>query len=254
MKKILHFVLLSLLAMEISSQWTIVNSAYPGNLYCLRFQDINSGYITGSTQGILFRTTDGGNSGISLNTGTTNSFYDLYFFDAQTGFLAGTAGQILMTTDAGTSWTPKTNGSDTLYNIVFPTMNIGYCVGGGSSPIFMYSTINGGSSWSSVTSPTSNILKGVFFVNEVTGWVCGYNGALYMTTDGGSTWSNRSQPSSYSFEKVFFIDASTGIVVGSSGSIFKTTNGGTNWNLKPSGITEGLYDIGFVGPVFLWSD
>lgn len=78
-------------------------------------------------------------------------------------------------------------------------------------------------------SPTTNELHSVFFVNDNTGWIAGYNNTIYKTTNSGQTWAQQTSPESSNFECITFVDANTGWACGSSGVVIKTTNGGANW-------------------------
>jgi photosystem II stability/assembly factor-like uncharacterized protein len=92
-------------------------------------------------------------------------------------------------------------------------------------------TTDGGTSWTSLSSGTSNSLYRISFLDQNTGWIVGYDGTLRKTTDGGNTWvAQSSGVSSYvSLTAIHFIDASTGWLIASDNKIRKTTDGGTSW-------------------------
>ncbi len=87
--------------------------------------------------------------------------------------------------------------------------------------------------------------KGVFFVDDNTGWVVGANGAIHKTTDGGTNWNPQTSNTSEYLYDVQFLDANTGYVVGDNGTIIKTTDGGTNWAVKTTGVYNHLQGVHF---------
>jgi photosystem II stability/assembly factor-like uncharacterized protein len=78
-------------------------------------------------------------------------------------------------------------------------------------------------------SPTTNDLHSVYFVNDYTGWIAGYNNTIFKTTNGGESWIQQTSPISSNFECITFVNANTGWACGSGGTVIKTTNGGVNW-------------------------
>lgn len=247
-KIILLIVLLSSLTFSLQAQWTQLTSPSTSPLYCADFINASNGYISGSLNGVIIKTTDGGTSWVFTNTGTTSTFYDLIFSDQQNGFASGTNRQILRTTNAGLNWDIKTSGIGTLYSISIPS-SIAYSDGG--SPSSFMKSSDGGNNWTSLTPPTSNILRGVYFANGTVGWVCGDFGTMWQTTDGGTSWIPQTQLSSYSFEDIRFHSLTNGFVCGSPG-IMRTTNGGMNWFSVYSGSVT-LYDMYFLNSVTGWA-
>lgn len=78
-------------------------------------------------------------------------------------------------------------------------------------------------------SPTTNDLHSVFFIDENTGWIAGYNNSIFKTTNSGENWVQQTSPEASNFECITFVNVNTGWVCGSGGTVIKTTNGGTNW-------------------------
>jgi photosystem II stability/assembly factor-like uncharacterized protein len=60
-------------------------------------------------------------------------------------------------------------------------------------------------------------------------------------------WNQLVSGTSYNLRSVCFTDVNTGYAVGFSGTILKTTNAGLNWTMQPSGTTEDLYSVHFIG-------
>ena len=90
------------------------------------------------------------------------------------------------------------------------------------------------SQWFQQNSGTTGDLKSVYFVNPLTGWVCGVTGTqstdrIAKTTDGGTTWVKQNAGTFYVLNSIQFINDQTGWAAGLHGTVVKTTNGGTNW-------------------------
>ena len=253
MKKILLIFLL-FLSYNAYSQWAQYPSgSFGGSLNFVQFDNNVRGYFGGNCSfggpNIIFRTYDGGAYGNVISTGTTNTYYD--FCDAGSGILYLTGSQKCILKNSGSFWQTIFTGTGNYYSISVLAPNTIYVVG--DSPDNINKSTNGGNNWTALVSPTNNTLKGVFFVDVLTGLICGQTGTLFRTTDGGATWTRQSKSTSINFEKMYFINSSTGIVVGSGGSVQKTTDGGTTWIPKQSNVNTNLNSICFYPPDLFWA-
>ena len=61
----------------------------------------------------------------------------------------------------------------------------GYAAGDGGT---ILKTTDGGANWAIQTTPTTEGLRGLHFVDQDTGYAVGYAGTLLKTTDGGGNW------------------------------------------------------------------
>jgi photosystem II stability/assembly factor-like uncharacterized protein len=143
-------------------------------------------------------------------------------------------------------WTVVSTSGNEAVN--FPSNSIGYSTANGITK----KTTNGGVNWSSLSGGN---LTGIFFINDLTGWVVGYPGYIGKTTNGGSFTQ---QPTGVvdRLNDVFFINDNTGWVVGGDFSlekIFKTTNGGTNWTPQTSGTANKMFSVYFINDNTGWS-
>lgn len=106
-------------------------------------------------------------------------------------------------------------------------------------------------------SGTNEPLRGVFFLDNQTGWAVGGEaqgtaGLIFKTTNGGATWVRQAAPSPSSLDSVYFINSSTGWAVGCRGSMLKTTDGGATWVRQTPGSTEWLFEVLFVDSIHGW--
>ena len=132
--------------------------------------------------------------------------------------------------------------------VSFPSSNIGYSTANGITK----KTTNGGFNWSTLSGGN---LTGIYFNNDLTGWVVGYPGYIARTTNGGSFIQQTSGVQDR-LNDVYFINDITGWVVGGDFSverIFKTTDGGSNWVTQTSGTANKLFSVYFIDANTGWS-
>lgn len=143
--------------------------------------------------------------------------------------------------------------SPTIIDMKFSDSNTGYISGYAYDFNYVgrvYKTINGGSSWSPLTIPTSKRAYFISAVNSNNVYVSCDSNTIIKTVNGGSSWNILTTPTVTTTENVRwqinFIDANTGWISTTRSSAtqktFKTTNGGSSWVLANASI--GVY--GFV--------
>jgi photosystem II stability/assembly factor-like uncharacterized protein len=107
------------------------------------FFDGCTGFITGS-DGNIVKTTDTGQSWISINSGVVENLFDIEFIDRSVGFIAGEFGRILKTEDGGETWRKTDSGTqETIYSVGFKNEYEGWA---GTESGLRY-TIDGGETW-----------------------------------------------------------------------------------------------------------
>lgn len=139
-------------------------------------------------------------------------------------------------------WYLVSSQSNTWLNSVYFTdPKTGYAVGSiigndGSSFIHgtILKTINGGSSWVSVSNDTLPDLFSVFFTDSITGYAVGSN-CILKTTNAGEKWSTVFKEPTIHLRSIYFSDKNTGFTVGISGEILKTNDAGLSWKFLTSG-------------------
>jgi hypothetical protein len=205
------------------------------------FTCANRGIAVGK-QGIILRTTNGGNNWFTQSCPTNLELRYVQFINENTGTIAGGNSNIpviLRTTDAGNTWVMQ-NGNYPigLKGVFFVDANTGYCSAWLGE---IFKTIDGGATWQS--QHTSQSLEGLWFTNANTGTIVGYNGTIIRTTDGGSSWIHQNPGPTTWYFGCYFENLNTGYVTGYTGTLLKTTNGGTNWFSILSGVSNNLYMI-----------
>jgi photosystem II stability/assembly factor-like uncharacterized protein len=83
----------------------------PGVLFQLQeiqFLNDSVGYVCGDV-GLMYKTTDGGETWTEQETGTTESLQDLKFINEEVGFACGFEATVIYTLDGGENWMPMTS-------------------------------------------------------------------------------------------------------------------------------------------------
>ncbi|RJR28367.1 MAG: T9SS C-terminal target domain-containing protein [Candidatus Latescibacterota bacterium] len=113
----------------------------------------------------------------------------------------------------------------------FPTASVGYIVGSGG---VIYKSIDGGSTWTQQTSPTTNSLNDVFFRDANNGFAVGASGTIIYTSD-GTNWSVHAQSgviTTTTINAVWFVGMNGWIGAGAASAacqIYSTSDGGATW-------------------------
>ncbi|NWG29576.1 MAG: T9SS type A sorting domain-containing protein [Ignavibacteriaceae bacterium] len=147
--------------------------------------------------------------GVTLEKKSSVSSSSIYFSDYYNGWSVGPGG-ILKSTDGGETWITKSNLTGS--HIKFFDSNVGMCVG----ESILVST-DGGETWSSKNGLS---LQSINFINSTTIWGYASEGTLYKTTNLGDTWEALNTGLGFG-ETAFFINEYTGWVGGMDGTMFK---------------------------------
>lgn len=151
-------------------------------------------------QGIIAKTTNGGDSWVILRRDTTYDFYDVYFADYNTGWVVG--------------------GDDRNFRAV------------------ILHTTDGGNSWTQQTLPSgARFLRALKFISPTQGWACGRNGTIIHTSDGGNNWVLENSGADSTLFDIDFADSLRGMAAGTD-VVVVTTDGGEHWSVSLIGIEE----------------
>lgn len=233
--------------------WTKVDlsSGVTQSFRDISFPSSSIGYVSG-TSGRVIKTTDGGNSWNTLNTGTTAALVNTQFINDNLGFISGggTGGKIIYkTTDGGINWTDVTPSglTSTPYDMAFPNSTDGYAVCTNGQ---ILKTNNSGDTWQTIHPANSGIssLYSMSMINDSTFFACGASGTIVKTTDYGNTFTTLNSTTTSFLWKISFYDEQTGIALGSGGKVLLTQDGGLNWSLQSYPITSTVRAIDWTGP------
>lgn len=111
--------------------------------------------------------------------------YRIFFANLNLGFLNedSVAYSLIRTSNGGLNWNNvlSSGSSKKYYSMSFPSTDTGFFTGDQT-----IKTINSGATWSTIITPSGNVYRSVFFINNLTGWIAG-NGGLIAKTVTGAT-------------------------------------------------------------------
>jgi photosystem II stability/assembly factor-like uncharacterized protein len=156
----------------------------------------------------------------------------LKFLDAKTGFTAGSlyngsTENIHITHDGGKTWTNASSGYTAMRFMDIFIQDQSTIFMSGNDGIIIRS-IDGGKSWQTMNSGTTQQLWGIHFLDKDLGFAVGSYGTIIKTTNGGSDWEPVSTGISNLFYDVFFNDKGIGFASGSN-VLWKTDDYGEHW-------------------------
>jgi hypothetical protein len=87
----------------------------------------------------------------------------------------------------------------------------------------------------------------LFFINNITGWLCTSDGQIMITKDSSKTWSRQLSMTGTGFSKIYFANANLGWAASYNNSFYKTTDGGSSWTkVTVPGITSSNIQFVFI--------
>lgn len=162
---------------------------------------------------------------------TDYSLWNIKFPSKNIGFAVGALGTIVKTTDGGDTWKLIHNNKASQLEGLFCLDTNKIYIVGNG----IYKTTDGGQTWTSKSIGTNNYLHSIFFVDSIVGYAVGGSGLVLKTIDHGTSWQTLKISATYDINSVYFINRDTGFVAGHDG-IFKTTNGGNTWILSKAAL------------------
>jgi len=216
-----------------SSAYESGSGTWPKNFYDIDFPSPTYGYAVG-TNGRFVRTSDGGATWTTQNSGTFQELRSVHFCTTNTGVIAGQS-VLKRTVSAGVTWTDE------------QTVNGRFVLGGSGNdvvacgPAVVMVSTDAGATWVTRTSPatlvrTVHVFNASEFVvlDELTSKV-------YITHSGGQYWEELIFPIQDALlNDVYFLTPDSGCVVGRAGiqtSLIMTTFSGAGIGVPVVNIT-----------------
>lgn len=257
--------LLLLFSSMANGAWTRQQSGTMAWLHAVYFLDGRRGWVAGGN-GALLETTDGGETWKPVvRRPTEDSIRDIYFADEKTGWIVCERDvyklrtkdeqrtYLMKTGDAGRNW-QRVNLAEAdarLVRAIFTEDGRAWAFGEAGA---LYSTRDGGTSWSRRPSPTRYLLLGGTFLDRDHGWLVGARSTILQTFDGGETWrAGLVDARDVRFTAVSFVEQRIGWAVGSVGRIFMTLDGGRTWRAQNSPVQSDLADVKFLDASEGWA-
>jgi photosystem II stability/assembly factor-like uncharacterized protein len=250
MKKFIFlFLIISSVSFSQSAWNCFLSTPTTNNYSCVKFIDINTGFICGEI-GTILRTTNGGINWVFIETNSDRLFTCIYPVNSSVVYAItaapnnGQGSQLYKSSNSGVNWfVQKFFPSSYFRAISFLNINSGYISGDGGAVFF---TSDGGLNWTDRSTGISNSLQNIQFINNQTGFVStgdqSGTGNFLKTTNGGLNWISLISLDSY-FISFYFKDSNTGIICGGKQlsvpnppyyyyqeKIFRTSNGGQTWD------------------------
>jgi photosystem II stability/assembly factor-like uncharacterized protein len=198
---------------------TLENVTYIGSF----FKDAGHGWIAGSVDSII------------------TDYWGNWYYLQQGSYLFSTS-------DSGKSWVRKDTLPTTGFNGIYFLDSLHGWILGYS---MLYSTVNGGISWTS-RSFQGYVLNDMFFRDSLNGWMIGSN--LLHTINGGKTWVQQTAdiPSQ---QRIVFSGNQYGYVLLSDNRVLFSRDSGNTWVFEYRVRADGLgnvYAMDFVTPTCGW--
>ena len=204
--------------------------------HALAFKPGDPNTIIEGTDGGLYKSTNGGDTWVGINSGLSTFQFYAMCNDYLNGNVAygGTQDNGTDKYNNSTSWSAVLGGDGAYCNVDFTNSNIVYA---GTQRGAHYRSTNGGGSFVSIQSGISG--SGAWVTPRVmdpTNSTTLYTGTtmVYKTTNSGSSWTAISSALSSQYISTIAVAPSNPQVIyigyENNGQVYKTTNGGTSWS------------------------
>jgi photosystem II stability/assembly factor-like uncharacterized protein len=212
--------------MPTPTAYILYDISFPGNQNLVGYAVGSSSTYNGN--GVILKTTNGGDSWTQLNASTIPGLEACYFFDENTGFIGGWQNYFAKTTDGGLTWTPSTI-APTIWYVqeidFYDNLHGMVCCAGAEN----YRTSDGGLTWTQMTGLSVGV-EDLDYVSSSLIYAVGGDEKIAKSTDGGANWSiiytgNFQSP----FLGVDFLNPNYGVVGGEDGKVMITNDGGSTW-------------------------
>lgn len=223
-------------------------------------QRLNDVYFINSLEGwavgvggVILHTINGGNTWTDQNIAgqTRNDVEAVYFSDSNNGIIVTQGldgGLIFKTTNGGTAWTQYPTTYLDIHDLHFISAAKGWTCGHRKQ---ILNTADSGTTWliqKAADRDGEELLEGIMFADENTGWAVGTSGNIWRCT-GGINWDQQTSNVAVTLNSVFARSSTIAYAVGASSTLLITIDGGDTWILQDLSLAPAntLMDIFFVG-------
>lgn len=193
----------------------------------LAFGDRGTGLAVG-WPGVMFVTTDGGESWARVCAPTTEAFCAIAFVGPSRALVFTRKGTVFV-------WRAGADGVDAVASPVHDSLVLRAATFSGASRGWVVGdegkvlrTEDGGHTWALCRSGGAD-LHDVFFLDSLQGWIVGTGGEASVTSDGGLTWTKARTGTREPLNAVWFVDSLHGWIVGKGRRMLRTRTGGRRW-------------------------
>ncbi|GAA0739288.1 YCF48-related protein [Gaetbulibacter jejuensis] len=185
--------------------------------------------------GIVIKTTDGGETWTEIWTGVDKGLEAISFPTLNTGYVAGWGAYFAKTSNGGVTWQEQTLGADVWFfrGVVFKDESNGVVTAQTNTGSAVYWTNNGGQTWYEGTGLAA-VPYQVTYVSGNTYFLVTNGGHVQKSVDNGATWTTVYTGTPEHFVGIDFYDEMTGIITtdydaNGDNYAYKTTDGGNTW-------------------------
>ena len=176
--------------------------------------------------GIVYRSTDAGVAWDRSQV-AADDLNDITCYGDQFAVIAGDNGTVYMTTSSGSSWSTLTiASSDHILSVAVLDDSI---LALGFSNGTIWTTQNRGDTWTIGTTPDTNAVYAIDYVNATEIWAAA-GATAWRSTNGGTEWNTVRTFDVDNLTDVEFLDQQVGFVCGIGGDVFRTLDNGTTWD------------------------
>jgi len=171
--------------------WRQMGSGQSNSINSLFFTGPDTGLAVGNF-GLMLATFDAGMHWKTLPPITTQNLHAINFYDTLHGLAVGDSGCVLRTEDGGASWIKETPFTDfNLYALAL-TDSLHFRIAAGlEEQGLLLSSMDGGQSWSQLSSNLFGALYTVNFLDAYLGFSAGRDGRIVFTQSGGLSSASR---------------------------------------------------------------
>ncbi len=211
----------------------------------VEFAGTQLGLVSGN-DGLMLRTTDGGETWDSVATNTHEEINSIDFHPYPWGQAVGNNGLMMWTGDGGEHWSIQTTNRaerTALQRVSISQAGSGWAIGGND---IILRTTDGGNHWTNQTTAWSLPFHDVTAVSPDSAFLVGDGGGIFLTTNGGENWLPQYSGTSSRLFRASFVNSRVGWAGAGPGEILRTQDRGIHWEILENEPGLILKDMVFV--------